>query len=121
MIVHIGLWKIKENTSQEKIDEIFNLLSIFPEKVPGVLSVKYGKYEHYNWQDTGMLQHCSEPTSKEGDYGHGFNYGFSMLISDREARIAYDSDPLHVKIAGMIIALLDGGLEKGIIQFDFEC
>lgn len=100
MITHMVLLRLKKNVPQPEIDRGFRALASLEKKIPGIVGFTAGPY-----------------SSPEG-LNKGFTHGFVMLFKDAAARDAYLPHPEHEKIKGVLLELIDGGLD-GVIAFDY--
>jgi hypothetical protein len=96
-VKHIVLTRIKEGTSEDKIDQLFQEILDISEAIPGV--------EDY----------VSGPNCSPEGLNHGYNYGFVMTFADIDSRDGYLKHPDREKIT----AVLQPHIESNII-FDFE-
>lgn len=100
-VKHVVLMRLKPETSQEQIDQMFAALAGLHGKIPGLLDFSGGAY-----------------SSPEG-LNQGFTHGFAMTFADAASRDAYLPHPDHEAVKQLIIPALDGGLD-GVIAFDWE-
>ncbi len=102
-VIHNVIIEIKESATQIEIDAFFHGLVDLKENnlIPGILSVTYGPYD-----------------SPEG-LNKGFNYGFSMVFENSEARDNYLPHPEHERVKQLILPLLKDGLNS-VIAFDWK-
>lgn len=95
MIVHIALFKWKDNVRQEAIEEAMADVRSLKEKIDGVFDIR-----------------CGQNFSK---WNEGYTHAFLILARDKEALEAYRNHPDHLDVAKRIDAM-DGGS----IGLDFE-
>lgn len=95
-ITHIVLFKFKEGSAKEDIDDAFNTLLGLKGKIPGIISITAGTFESH------------ENLNKE------FSYGFTIEFADHAASEKYHSHPERQVLKKKFINLLDGGLD-GVI------
>ena len=96
-VKHIALFKFKEGTSAEQIDDIFNQVLDLSETVEGVEDYVSG------------VNNSPEGLSK------GFTHGFIMTFTDAAARDAYLSNADHERVKALILQHTEDAL-----AFDFE-
>ena len=99
-VKHVVLMRIKQETSPEAVEDIFNSLDSLREKIPGLLDFSGGTY-----------------SSSEG-LSQGFTHGFVMTFADESSRDAYLPHPEHDMVKGKIVAELEGGID-GVVAFDW--
>ncbi len=101
--MHNVVIQVKETASKEEIDAFFNGLVALKEQhlVPGIISVTHGPYD-----------------SNEG-LNQGFNYGFSMVFENAQARDNYLPHPEHEKVKALVLPLLKDGLNS-VVAFDWK-
>lgn len=95
-ITHIVLFKFKEGSLKEDIDDAFDTLLELKGKIPGIISITAGTFE------------SQENLNKE------FSYGFVIEFADHTASETYHSHPERQILKKKFINLLDGGLD-GVI------
>ena len=101
MIRHIVLIRFNPELSDAEITAIFDELSDFKEKLPGVLSITSGKSD--------------SPEKIERGYMHGFVVDFVSW----DALQAYQDHPDHKSLGAKLVANAISGIE-GILVFDLE-
>lgn len=101
MITHAVLLRIRADVPQRQIDTVFDELRGLGNKIPGILSFEGGPYS----SDEGLNK--------------GFTHGFVMTFPDAAARDAYLPHPDHEVVKGLVLEVLEGGLD-GVVAFDFE-
>jgi Stress responsive A/B Barrel Domain len=93
--IHIAIFKWKEGTSEEEVEEMLAVIRDLRTKVPGVRDIRCGKNYHRAAQ--------------------GFTHGVVVFADDRAALQAYRNHPDHLRVAPTFEILeLDG------IGFDFD-
>ena len=95
MIVHIALFRWKEGTPQEKIDNALKQLKELETKCDGIINIFCGKNYH-----------------KESK---GFTHGVVVIAEDQKALDSYRAHPDHEIIAKIIEEIEEDG-----IGFDFK-
>ena len=103
MITHIVLFRLKPNTSKEKIVGIFNELEVLKGKLFGMNRVSAGECLH------GV---SGEPLAN-------FSHGFSIEFTDKKAKDNFISNPAGDKLKQIIIESTEGGIH-GIMGFDIN-
>lgn len=101
MIVHMVLFRMKQDLSKQEIERVFHAIGALKDRIPGILSYSWGRY-----------------ASPEG-LNRGFTHGFCTTFTDARARDAYLPHPEHKKVVELVLPALDGGLD-GVIAFDYE-
>ena len=96
-VKHIALFKFKEGTAQEQIDQALEQLLELSESIDGI--------EDY----VGGVNNSAEGLSQ------GFTHGFVMTFRDAAARDAYLPHPDHERVKAAILPVIDS-----IVIFDFE-
>ena len=64
VIRHIVLFKFKQDAAKQDIDDAFSTLLALRDKIPGIISIKVGRYESHE------------------ELNKGFNYGFTIDFED---------------------------------------
>jgi len=100
MIAHVVLLKIRADVPAERVERVFGALSGLRRKIPGLLSFEGGPYD-----------------SPEG-LNRGYTHGFRMTFTDAAARDTYLPHPEHELVKGLVLEVLEGGLE-GVLAFDY--
>jgi len=96
-VKHIALFKFKEGTAQEQIDQALEKILELSESIEGI--------EDYV---------CGINNSPEG-LTQGFTHGFVMTFSDAAARDAYLAHADHERVKTEVLPSIES-----IIIFDFE-
>lgn len=96
-VKHIVLFKFKEGTSAEQVDQIFNDILDLSESVPGV------------------DDYISGPNVNPEGLNDGYTHAFVMTFTDSAARDAYLAHPDRTRVR----AAVDAQVEKAL-AFDFE-
>jgi hypothetical protein len=96
-VKHVALFKFKEGTTQEYIDQAFEKLLELSESIDGIEDYVSG----INNSPEGLNQ--------------GYTHGFVMTFSDAAARDAYVANPDHERVKTEVLP----GIES-IVIFDFE-
>lgn len=100
MITHVVLFRVKKSVPQPEVQRVFAALAALKTKIPGIVSYSAGPY-----------------SSHEG-LNRGYTHGFVMTFATAAARDAYLPHPEHEKVKGMVLEILDGGLD-GVVAFDY--
>ena len=101
MIRHIVLIKVKKETPQEKIDDVFDILGALKDRIPGILDFSAGVNN-----------------SPEG-IARGYTHVFMMDFVDSAARDAYLPHPEHKAIQPPLMDILAED-EYKVLVIDFE-
>ncbi len=101
MVTHMVILRVKRDVPRAKVDEVFGAIGALRSKIPGIVSFAWGPY-----------------SSSEG-LNRGFTHGFCMTFRGAAERNAYLPHPEHEKVKGLVLEILDGGLD-GALAFDFE-
>jgi len=96
-VKHIALFKFKEGTAQEQIDQALDKILELSESIEGI--------EDYV---------CGINNSPEG-LNQGFTHGFVMTFSDAAARDAYLTHADHDRVKTAVMPSIES-----IVIFDFE-
>jgi hypothetical protein len=96
-IKHIALFKFKEGTSEDQINDLFNGVLDLTENIEGIEDYVSGA----NNSPEGLNQ--------------GYTHAFVMTLADAAARDAYLVHPEHEKIKALILPLAES-----VLAFDFE-
>src|SRR5256885_1763300 len=96
-VKHIALFKFKEGTAQEYIDEVFEKLLEISESIEGI--------EDY----VGGMNNSPEGLNQ------GFTHGFVMTFTDAAARDAYVAHPDHERFKSGVLPSIES-----VAIFDFE-
>jgi len=96
-VKHIALFKFKEGTAQEQIDQALDKILELSESIEGI--------EDYV---------CGINNSPEG-LNQGFTHGFVMTFSDAAARDAYLTHADHDRVKTEVMPSIES-----IVIFDFE-
>lgn len=101
MLKHCVFLSLHSKDEMAPIAEAMRLLEGLVGKVDGMVDFSSGSNRDFE--------------NKSPDY----QYGFVATFSDREAHLAYERHPDHVKAGGMLVAACRGGHE-GIFVVDLE-
>lgn len=96
-VKHIALFKFKEGTAQEQIDQAFDQILELSESIEGI--------EDY----VGGTNNSSEGLHQ------GYTHGFVMTFSDASARDAYVAHADHDRVKTAVMPNIES-----IVIFDFE-
>ena len=96
MIVHIVLFKWKEDTAPEAIAEAMENLRELKEQIPEILEIS-----------------CGENFTERGQ---GFQHGLVVKFSDRSSLKTYQVHPAHQKVVKNLIK----PIEADILALDYE-
>jgi hypothetical protein len=96
-VKHIALFKFKEGTSEEQIEQVFDELLDVTETIPGI--------EDY----------VSGPNNSPEGLNNGHTHGFVMTFGDAAARDAYLIHPEHERVKNLLLPQVDS-----VTVFDFE-
>ena len=96
-IQHMVLVKIKPSVTTEKITEMFRMLALLQQLIPGITYFAGGPY-----------------SSTEG-MNQGYTHGFLITFESVDARNAYLPHPEHKRVEAALLASIDSAL-----AFDFE-
>lgn len=100
MITHVVLLRVKQSVPQTEIKRVFDALAALKARIPGIVSYSAGRY-----------------SSHEG-LNRGYTHGFVMTFATAAARDAYLPHPAHEQVKGMVLEILEGGLD-GVVAFDY--
>jgi hypothetical protein len=89
MVRHFGVFKFKENVSDEEIGECFITMKKMVGQIPGLLDMEYGPYNG----NEGLNE----------DYTHGF----IMTFDSKESRDEYLPHPIHEKVKLLVVPKLE--------------
>lgn len=98
MLRHIVLLKLKEDTTEEQLEEMVENLKALKDKIPGIISVSAGR------------------NSSPEDRDLGFNYCFLIDFENAEARNNYLPHPEHKKVGKEYVR----PIAAEILVFDYE-
>jgi hypothetical protein len=96
---HMVMFTWKEGTTAEQAAAIEKALKGLKEKVPGIVSLTYGK------------QHSPEDAAKK----HGFQYGFSVVFANAAARDGYITHADHVAAVQVLLPHL---ADVAVVDYD---
>lgn len=96
MIVHIVLFKWKEETAPEAIAEAMEALRGLKEKIPGIIDLS-----------------CGENFSERAK---GYQHGLLVKFSDRSALEAYQPHPAHQEVVQNLIK----PIVEDVLALDYE-
>ena len=117
MIVHFGLWKVKQDLDPKLLQQITQHVSGFASSIKGV-EVAYA----------GPVKSFELPSEIAETYGisrdvsmlaRGYNHVLYIIFKDESSRLDYDSAPPHLELAPMLIPSIEGGME-GVLTIDFQ-
>ncbi len=97
MVLHIVLFKPKDDADEGAIGELANVLAALPTKIPGIVDYAWGA----NVNPEGL--------------DHGYTHGFVMTFESIDARDAYFPHPDHTAVHPFIDAVTDD-----VLVFDIE-
>ncbi|WP_020408597.1 Dabb family protein [Hahella ganghwensis] len=101
MIQHIVLFKIASSATAEQISHMDRSLAALCQSIDGLLSYSGG------------------PNNSPEQIERGYNFGFVMSFTDREARDNYLPHPEHEKVKQIIGGLLLD-TEDNVLVYDYE-
>jgi len=101
MLKHCVLLSLRSQDETASVEDAMRLLDGLVGKVDGMIDFSCGANRDF------------ENKSEE------YQYGFVVTFTDREAHLAYERHPDHVKAGGMLVAACRGGHE-GIFVADIE-
>ena len=90
-VIHMVFFKWKDGVTPEQAEDIGRKLVALKDKVPGVVSLTYGR------------QNSPEAATK----GKGFNAGLTVIFVDAAARDAYLPNADHQAVVTVLKPLLD--------------
>ena len=96
-VKHIALFKFKEGTAQEQVDQALEQLLELSESIDGI--------EDY----VGGINNSPE------NLNHGYTHGFVMTFRDAAARDAYLTHADHERVKTAVVPNIES-----IVIFDFE-
>jgi hypothetical protein len=96
-IKHIALFKFKEGTSPEQVDQVFGEIMDLSENIPGI--------EDY----------VAGPNDSPENLADGFTHGYVMTFTDAAARDAFLPHPENERVRAAVLP----HLEK-LVVLDFE-
>lgn len=107
MIFHTVLFKIKQNSSKEELDNFYTgvkSLSV----IPGVLSVSIDPI------DSNVYLGYDDRTK-------GYTHVLSVILKDKKSLEGYDKDPFHLTIKSTIIKpMLEANTTDPVLAVDWE-
>lgn len=95
-VQHMVLVKFKPEVSPERIAELYSMIHLMKEKIPGIEYLDGGEYS----SGEGMNQ--------------GYSHGFLITFSSAQARDAYLPHPEHDAVRTALLATIDA-----VAAFDF--
>jgi len=101
MLKHCVFLNFRPVYSGAEREAVLETLAGLTGEVPGLISVDYGTNLDFE--------------NKSVDYSHGFIATFT----NREAHLAYETHPDHIRAGGRLVEMCVGG-HQGIIVFDLE-
>jgi len=101
MLKHCVFLNFKPEINPEVHKAVFETLADLQNEISGMLSFNYGPNHDFE--------------QKSESYSHGFIATFA----DRQAHLAYESHPAHVKAGAKLVEMCVGGFD-GILVFDLE-
>jgi hypothetical protein len=96
---HLVMFTWKEGTTAEQAAAIEKALTGLKGKVPGIVSLSYGK------------QNSSEDAAKK----HGFQYGLAVVFANAAARDVYVTHPDHVAAVQVLLPQL---ADVAVLDYD---
>ena len=101
MVDHLVLFRFRSDLPEGALTELFQELRGLAAEVPGITGFRGGAY-----------------SSPEG-LNRGFTHGMAMTFVDAAARDAYLPHPAHQRLVQRLLPMLEGGVEQGVVAFDF--
>jgi hypothetical protein len=101
MLHHVVLMEPDGPDALQSIKEAMPILAQVCDAIPGASGFAHGPNRDF-----------------EGKSGR-FAYGFSVVFADRNAHLAYEGHPDHIRAGGMLVAACAGG-HAGIFVADLE-
>ncbi|WP_193174206.1 Dabb family protein [Oricola nitratireducens] len=101
MIQHCVFLSLHSPLQMRPVEEAMELLSGLVDEIDGMVELSWGPNMDYE--------------GKSPDY----HFGFVAVFEDRDAHLAYEEHPVHVRAGSMLIAACKGGYE-GIFVADLE-
>jgi hypothetical protein len=98
-VQHLVMFTWKEGTTQEQADAIAKALTGLKAKVPGIVSLSYGK------------QNSNEDAAKK----HGFQYGLAVVFTSAAARDVYVTHPDHLAAVQVLLPQL---ADVAVVDYD---
>ena len=96
-VKHVALFKFKEGTTPEQVDQVLDAILDLTESVPGI--------EDYVAGTNNSPESLNE----------GFTHGFVMTFADAAARDAYLTHPEHERVKTDVLPHIER-----VLVFDFE-
>ncbi|WP_284263320.1 Dabb family protein [Roseicyclus amphidinii] len=101
MLIHIVLMDPDGPEGLDRIEAAMPILAAVCAELPGASGFAHGPNRDFE--------------GKSARYG----YGFEVRFTDREAHLAYERHPDHIRTGGMLVAACKGG-HAGIFVADLE-
>ena len=101
MLKHCVFLNFKPESAPADHKAVFETLSDLQGEIPGMLSFAYGPNLDF--------EHKSQ----------SYSQGFIATFTDRQAHLAYETHPAHIKAGAQLVDMCVGGYE-GIMVFDLK-
>ncbi len=105
MIVHFVFFKIGPEITNAKIEEMYAGIKSLS-ALPGVLKVECGRQE--------------EMYEGYADRAKGYTHGLVVYLATRTDLAAYDADPRHLEVKGLIGSCVDKSKPDPVMAMDWE-
>lgn len=101
MLKHCVLLKLKSPYELSTVEEAMNLLSGLVGQVDGMVDLVQGPNRDFEKRS------------------EGYSHGFIVSFENREAHLAYERHPVHVRAGALLVDSCRGGID-GIFVADLE-
>jgi hypothetical protein len=118
-VVHMGLWKVKENADPAMIKRAHDKVAKFTEILPGCLEAAVAplyvpEMSQADQETFGNLASGFEEMAR------GYNYILYTLFESEAARQVYEEHPAHMDLKDECLALWIGDAAESALVFDLR-
>jgi hypothetical protein len=114
-VVHIGLWKVKEDADPSTMATVDNMIRAFKDTIPGVLEAHGGPLVYFDLPPDLVQRFGISPDVRV--LARGYNHMLYAVFADEAARRAYDTAKPHLDLSPLMIPQIDGGMD-GVLTVD---
>jgi Stress responsive A/B Barrel Domain len=118
-VVHMGLWKVKEQADPVMLKRAQDKVAKFTEILPGCLEATVTPLYV---ADMGQadLETFGNSAGGFAEMARGYNYILYTVFESEEARRIYEEHPAHMDLQEECLALWIGDASESVLVFDLR-